>query len=61
MMIFADIDPCDALALSHSVAELVTVLRTDNYRCDARAQRLQVINCSLYNLIARRCPSFCFR
>ena len=35
-------DHGDALALSHAVAQLVALLRSDNLRCDARAQRLQV-------------------
>jgi hypothetical protein len=37
-----DSDQSDVLALSHAVAELVALLHSDNHRCDARAQRLQV-------------------
>ena len=37
-----DTEQGDALGLSHAVAQLVQLLRTDNSRCDMRAQRLQV-------------------
>lgn len=36
-----DTEQGDVLALSHAAAQLVHLLRSDNSRCDARAQRLQ--------------------
>ena len=41
-----DTEQGDALGLSHAVAQLVQLLRTDNNRCDMRAQRLQVTTIS---------------
>jgi hypothetical protein len=42
LTLLLDTEQGDVLALSHAAAQLVQLLRSDNSRCDARAQRLQV-------------------